>query len=659
MMRGLTGWLPAALLLAFALAAVAAPPPVPPLEIYGSLPRTEAVEMSADGDMLAIVSRQDDRFLLTIRHVDGRPIATVPLDDMKFAGLSWAGNDYAVVYTHRTARLGADSKSDRELTEGIVVDANSGAQKPLLAAPPDYLSTIQGHYGIIRRDGRWFGYYGLYPTEPPADLHSGAGPRWQQYPDLCRIDFGTGTIERVAKGSPRSRSWVLDAGGEIVAESEYDSNSGDWRVFRPDKPLDALIKGNSPFRFAAAGLSRTPDAILVAEGGTDGAIKELNLKTGQAETLLPSEKSMALIRGRGTRLLLGAVSIDGGDSTIFDPTLEKHYRSIARMFAGHYWRPASVSADQNRMLVFVSGQEAPGTWELVDFPAGKATPVAVDYPEISQPMIGPVQTVDYRAADGLAIQGVLTLPPGRPARDLPLVVLVHGGPEARDLASFNWWAQAFAVRGYAVFQPNFRGSAGYGIAFRNAGFGEWGRKMQTDISDGVAFLAGKGIVDPHRACIAGASYGGYAALAGVTVQNGLYRCAASYGGVTDPHDRLSAIAERGKGRTEHYEEPGMRIRLSYMGVRSMDDPSLDAISPLKLAGKADAPILLIYGDKDTVVPPAQSQEMAEALKAAGKPVELIALDGEDHWLSRSATRLQMLKAMVAFVEKYNPADLTH
>ena len=306
------------------------------------------------------------------------------------------------------------------------------------------------------------------------------------------------------------------------------------------------------------------------------------------------------------------------------------------------------------MVLHVSGKDTPGKWELVEFPSGKTTLVGEDYPRIADAAIGKIQMIDYQAADGLAMQGVLSLPPGAPARKLPLVVMPHGGPEARDWPLFNWLAQAFSARGYAVFQPNFRGSSGYGLAFRNAGFGQWGRRMQSDISDGVAALAKKGIVDPHRTCIVGASYGGYAALAGVTVQNGLYRCAASYGGVTDPHDRLFAIAERGRGYSEHYEEPGMRFRLSYLGVRSLDDPSLDLISPQKLADSADAPILLIYGDKDTVVPPQQSIDMEAVLKAAGKPVELLRLDGEDHWLSRSATRLQMLKAMVAFVEKYNP-----
>jgi len=630
-----------------ASAARGAAPSAPPLEVYGSLPRTQAAELSADGSLLAVVSLDGDGFVLTIRAVDGKTIVTIPLADMKFTGLSWAGSDYTVVYAHHTARLADDSKSDRELTDGIVVNARTGAQKPLLAASLDYLPAIKGRYGFFRRDGHWFAYYGLYPTQFPG---------WQQFPDLYRVDLDTGAVERIAKGSPHSLTWVLDTGGEIAAESEYDSNSGDWKIFRPNSPEHPLLSGNSAFSFALAGLSRTPNTVIVSSGGSNPEIKELNLDTGLTETLLPPDKGATLIRARGTHLLLGAVSADDGEDRMFDPTLESHYRLIAKEFAGHSPRLVSVSADLSRILVHISGKDTAGTWDLVDFPGGKATVVAKDYPQIPDNAVGPTQMIDYRAADGLALQGVLTLPPGEPGKKLPLVVMVHGGPQARDLPHFDWAPQAFAVRGYAVFQPNFRGSDGYGLAFRNAGFGEWGRKMQTDISDGVAFLAQKGIIDPHRVCIAGASYGGYAALAGVTLQNGLYRCAASYGGVSDLRRLLSARAELGKSGTQHYDEPGARFHLSYLGVRSATDPALDRLSPVYLADKADAPILLVHGDKDTVVLPEQSTEMAKALKDAGKPVELVTLDGEDHWLSRSATRLQMLKAWIAFIEKNNPPD---
>jgi dipeptidyl aminopeptidase/acylaminoacyl peptidase len=251
------------------------------------------------------------------------------------------------------------------------------------------------------------------------------------------------------------------------------------------------------------------------------------------------------------------------------------------------------------------------------------------------------------------MHGVLTLPPGRTAHGLPVVVLPHGGPQARDYPGFDWWAQAFAARGYAVFQPNFRGSSGYGRAFVDAGHGQWGRKMQTDISDGLAALAVQGIVDPKRACIVGASYGGYAALAGVTVQHGLYRCAVADAGVADLRQMLKY--EDAKSGYDASSST-MRYWKQFMGASSASDDSLDAISPAALAGQADAPILLIHGKDDTVVPFAQSLEMQAALKRANKPVEMVVMPNEDHWLSRPETRLSMLTAAVAFVQKYNPAD---
>jgi dipeptidyl aminopeptidase/acylaminoacyl peptidase len=222
-----------------------------------------------------------------------------------------------------------------------------------------------------------------------------------------------------------------------------------------------------------------------------------------------------------------------------------------------------------------------------------------------------------------------------------VVVLPHGGPEARDYPVFDWWAQAFASQGYAVLQPNYRGSSGYGAPFVEAGQGQWGRKMQTDVSDGLAELAREGVVDPKRACIVGASYGGYAALAGVTVQHGLYRCAVAVAEML----RYVYDKRNGDGAETRYWD-------AFMGPPS----GFKDISPQRLAANADAPILLIHGKDDTVVLYDQSVAMNKALLAAGKTVEFVTMPNEDHWLSREATRIQMLKASVAFVEKYNPPD---
>jgi dipeptidyl aminopeptidase/acylaminoacyl peptidase len=213
-------------------------------------------------------------------------------------------------------------------------------------------------------------------------------------------------------------------------------------------------------------------------------------------------------------------------------------------------------------------------------------------------------------------------------------------------------AQALASRGYAVLQPQYRGSAGITPALTAAGYGQWGRKMQTDLSDGVRALVAKGTVDAKRVCIMGASYGGYAALAGAVFDPAAYRCAVDLAGLSD----LRRFLEYERDETNDRDGQLMRYWDRFMGAQSPGDRTLDAISPALHADKAAMPILLIHGKDDTVVPFDQSREMEGALKRAGKPVELVTLKSEDHWLSRGETRLQMLTAAVDFLEKNNPPD---
>lgn len=198
-----------------------------------------------------------------------------------------------------------------------------------------------------------------------------------------------------------------------------------------------------------------------------------------------------------------------------------------------------------------------------------------------------------------------------------------------------------------MLQPNFRGSTNNDDAFMNAGNGEWGKKMQTDISDGLNHLAAEGIIDPKRVCIMGASYGGYAAMAGVTLQNGIYKCSVAVAGVSDLNLFVNREA-RESGNARELRDAWLKM----MGDRR----ELGQVSPRSFADRADSPLLLIHGVDDTVVPIQQSQVMADALKAKGKPYEFVVLDGEDHWLSRGETRLRMLSKAMKFVQTHNPAD---
>jgi dipeptidyl aminopeptidase/acylaminoacyl peptidase len=337
---------------------------------------------------------------------------------------------------------------------------------------------------------------------------------------------------------------------------------------------------------------------------------------------------------------------DWAEYRFTDPERQRLWDSVVQSFKGARVKLVSASAGFKRLAVRVDGRGQGLAFVLVDPGSGGTSRVGDVYGGIT--VLNETRPITYAAGDGLSIRAYLTLPDGKQPSKLPLVVLAHGGPATRDTADFDWWAQALASQGYSVLQANFRGSAlGYG--FISAGFGEWGRKMQTDLSDGVKHLADQGIVDPSRVCIAGGSYGGYAALAGVSLQPGVYRCAISVSGPSNLKKMLQF--ERATS-----SDAGQRYWRRFMGVKGANDPALDRISPIEHVGAITAPVLLIHGKDDSVVPYAQSDAMEGAMKRAGKSVELVTLKAEDHWLSRAETRTQMLQSSIAFLRKHNPPD---
>ena len=620
----------------------------PPLAVYGHLPQTEELDLSPNGARFARISTEGERRLLIVENVAGGVELSVPVGNGKVEDLEWANDDMLVVYLHLTDNFGLGTP-DQEFLQGILIDMQTKKATPLLPDSKAYLPAIFGRYGYAKHDGAWFAYLGAVPT----GSFKGSQDQYltQGYADLYRVGLDGGA-HRVAEGSDKDRRWLVDDQGEVIAYSDYDRKTGAWKVLRPgsSKPV---AEGKSDFGFEIVGRGRTPSTAVISGNSSEHRYMELNVDDG-SQVPLANEVIDQLIEARDTRLLVG-VGIAGEIRKVlmYDPNLARHMEAIARAFAGDSVTVKSISTDRSKIVVYVEGKTTGGTWQLVDFNTGKSTPLADRYPDIPDDMLGQPQVVEYRAGDGLAIKGILTLPPGRQPQNLPLVVLPHGGPELMDYVRFDWWAQAFASRGYAVFQPNFRGSSGHGTAFRDAGFGQWGRKMQTDVSDGVAYLAQQGLIDPKRACIVGGSYGGYAALAGVTLQHGLYRCAAAYGGVSNPTGMMrNIVATEG----DHYARAELRYWKTYFGIGEDASSVPDDISPLAHAADADAPILLIHGKDDTVVSFQQSSDMESALRRAGKQVEFLQLKGEDHWLSRSETRLQMLTAMVDFVEKYNPAE---
>jgi dipeptidyl aminopeptidase/acylaminoacyl peptidase len=304
-----------------------------------------------------------------------------------------------------------------------------------------------------------------------------------------------------------------------------------------------------------------------------------------------------------------------------------------------------ASNDNEVLLLYVEGPSDPPAYYQYSFATKNISLVGMVQQAMSKKRMPTASILDYAARDGLALNGYLTRPPdAENATDLPLIVMPHGGPEARDHLTFDLFAQYFAARGYAVFQPNYRGSEGFGREFIERGYGEWGRKMQDDITDGVKLLVERKIVDPKRVCIVGASYGGYAALAGAALTPELYRCAVSISGITDLEQFLKARRKLHGADSELYSYWKKQI-----GDPELDAARIAAVSPAMLIDRITAPILLVHGDADDIVPYKQSQEMKKRLDTSGRKTELITLEDEGHseWSEESTRRV--LTAIDVFV----------
>jgi dipeptidyl aminopeptidase/acylaminoacyl peptidase len=639
-MSKFTAYVAAAVLLASADIARAQTAPAD-LSVYGALPAFDLPVLSPSGDRLAYVAvAGEDRSLIINDLSDMSLIGGVRAGDIKVRDLDWIGEDYVMVTTSATQASNLTGNQRSELFEGQIYSLATRRVARALGPVEGVFPRLAGSPIIRNVDG------GMLIA--PASGYKGMG--------LYHINLATGGSLRTVQEQQRAGGYVFDADARPVSRVAYDGRTYEWE-------LQAYVNGfwrtvwsvRAPIDtpgVVGLGVSARELVVMGGEGAKSDEYRLFNLDTRQWSDLPFEGKIDSPIFHPRTRLLIGAATEtdDGRDYEFLDTDAQRAWRSVTAAFRTKRVRFVSWSEDMRQIVVLTEGDGDPGTYQLVDMERRLAEVIGALYP-LTPEQVGEIRPVEYPAADGMAIPGYLTLPPGvTDPQNLPLVVLPHGGPASRDYMGFDWWAQAIASRGYAVLQPNFRGSDGLGVAHLEAGYGEWGRKMQTDLSDGVRWLASKGWVDPSKVCIVGASYGGYAAMAGPTLDVGVYRCAVSVAGVSD----LRAMVQWSSAQSGARDAPAVRYWNRFMGAERLGDRDLDAISPAKLAARSDAPILLLHGRDDTVVPFVQSKTLADALRAAGKPYELIELSGEDHWLSRAETRTRMLAETVRFLESHNP-----
>lgn len=321
-----------------------------------------------------------------------------------------------------------------------------------------------------------------------------------------------------------------------------------------------------------------------------------------------------------------------------DRAMQRHFDGLTAYFENRAdFHLTDVSGNGQTWLVNAWGPTIPPTFYVYDVASAQVSIVGSTHPNLPRTRLAETRVVNYAARDGHALWGYLTTPAG--AGPYPTVIMPHGGPQSRDSYGFDFVVQFLVSRGYAVFQPNFRGSEGSGRTFVQAGFRQWGGVMQNDVTDGAQHLITTGVANADRICIAGISYGGYAALAGAALTPDLYKCAISIAGLSDLPELIETERSDGGRRSALYASVQERI-----GDPDQNRDQLIAASPRRQIDQIRIPILLIHGERDEVTLASQSERMRDALQGAGKPVRYVEIEGNvyhpwDGWTDRDATRL--------------------
>ncbi len=629
-----------------------------PIEAFGDVPEIRAVAMSPSGEKIAYLLRRGDADQLMLMDLKTRKSESLAsATDFKARGVSWAGNEYVILHASKTTQVREFRYmiSDRfEHTSAFAINIKTKSSAQLLRRA-DFLTPAQSGLGRIQGydpDGKhvYMPAYAGEINQPTENI---------KY-DLIRVSLenGNGPTAGRRRGEEGTEDWVINTQGEVIAREDFDDKSLEYsiRAYGPGGIRKIYSSIGDENRRNVLGVSEDQKSLVVSDLGdeenyavrlmslADGALGEPLLRRSDADI----ETAVTDHVGRVFR----GVEYGGMFPTykFLDPALDADIKGIQAKFPEAAVSIASWSGDWSKVVLYIEGGTITPRYALFDRKARTMDLIAAARPSLKGDDLGQVMTIEYKARDGLTIPALITWPPGVKEADrknLPMIVMPHGGPESYDSVGFDWLAQFMANEGYVVLQPNFRGSRGFGESFTKAGYGQWGRKMQTDIDDGAKALADIGWVDPKRVCIVGGSYGGYAALMGGATAPDLYKCVVSIAGVSDLNSMLGE-ERRGGGRTNQ----DFRYWVRVIGDPDREGEAIAAVSPVNLAANFKSPVLLIHGTDDFVVPKIQSDKMQDALKKAGKEVDYMILQGDDHGLSNAANRIAALKRAAEFVGRH-------
>ena len=617
--------LTAAALLALALPAVAQVPPQIPLRDFFRNPDRAYFRVAGDGATYSFMQPWERRMNVYVQPVGATtpPVRITGEKDRDIPDYFWKGAD-RIVYLKD---VGGDENS-----HVVVSDRRGGEPKDLTPFPGVKAQIVDP---LVDQPGR---------------MLVGLNRRTKEAFDVYDLDLATGELRLVAENPGNIIDWGTDHDGKLRYAVASDGVNRTY-LYRDDPaaPLKPVLTTNFRELFAPQGF--TPDnrkLYAVSNIGRDkAAVVLVDPATGKEERVVYARddydvQSVEFSKKRKVITLANYVSWRA-ERHFFDETTARTYTALEKQLPGYQLVVQSSTDDEDVMVVAATNDRTQGTRYLYDRRTDKLVKLGDVAPWMNPANAAPVKPISYVSRDGLTIHGYLTLPLGRPARNLPVVVNPHGGPWARDSWGYNPEVQFLANRGYAVLQMNFRGSVGYGRRFWEASFGQWGLAMQDDVADGALWLVKEGIADPKRICIYGGSYGGYATLMGLVKHPDLYACGVDFVGVANLTTFLKTIPP--------YWKPLLEMLHEMVGHPEKDADRLRATSPVFHAERIKAPLLIAQGARDPRVNKDESDQMVDAMRKRGVEVEYIVKDNEGHGFANEENRFEFYGAMERFLAK--------
>ena len=600
-------------------------PPLIPMEDFFKNPDIASFSISPDGKKLAYVKPWERRLNVHVRDIDsGEEQRLTSATERDIAGFFWKGSD-------RIAFV--QDKGGDENFHIFLVDVKGGEPKEL--TPFDGVKT----YVLDDLE------------EDPQHMLISMNRRNPEVFDVYRSNLETGELTLLAENPGNITDWLTDHDGRLRGAYETDGvNQSLLYRAKEDEPFKKLLTTSFKDEFSTLMFSYDNKMMYVASnlGRDKTAITTFDPDKNQTLDLVYENSEVdvgRLLSSKKRKTITGVVyTTDKSHYVFFDEDRRKLQETLEAKFPGYYVAVTDMDDDERRVILATYSDRTRGTYYLYDRSTDKLEKLADLAPWLKEEQMAPMTPIQFKSRDGLTVHGYLTLPVGVASKDLPVVVIPHGGPSARDTWGFDSEAQFLANRGAAVLQVNFRGSTGYGKAFWEAGFKQWGKNMQNDLTDGALWLVDQGIADKKRIAIYGGSYGGYAALAGATFTPDLYAAAVSYVGPSNIFTLLESIPP--------YWEPLRDMEYEMIGDPIKDKSLLEEVSPVFHAGRIKIPLLVAQGANDPRVKKAESDQIVEAVKKAGKDVVYLVKENEGHGFHNEENRFDFYRAMENFFRKH-------